>query len=182
MNALAVITAARIAGLSDESISKALSTASPALGRGAELVVSGVRFIDDAYNANPESVAAALEAFPEVVTSGRRIVILGDMLELGDQQGALHEALARPLREAHARTALDEVLLVGPVMASLADQLDMSGACPVTHWKSLDTAALTSIVGRLAVGDLVLIKASRGMRLEQIVDWTGNRESEATTA
>ncbi|MEE2906539.1 MAG: UDP-N-acetylmuramoyl-tripeptide--D-alanyl-D-alanine ligase [Planctomycetota bacterium] len=182
VNAVAVIAAARIAGLSDAAISHALETASPSRGRGAESVVGGVRFIDDAYNANPESVAAALEAFPELTTTGRRIVILGDMLELGDQQGVLHEAIARPLLESNARASIDEVLLVGPAMASLAAHSDMSGTCPVSYWKLLDDAALHSIAGRLAAGDLVLIKASRGMRLERIVEWVGNRESEAATA
>ncbi|MDG2424575.1 MAG: UDP-N-acetylmuramoyl-tripeptide--D-alanyl-D-alanine ligase [Phycisphaerales bacterium] len=182
INALAVIAAARDAGMEDQAISDALATSVPSKGRGAESTTGGIRFIDDAYNANPESVAAALDAFPEVESTGRRIVILGDMLELGAQEDHLHAALLEPILASHARMAIDEVILIGRAMESLAAQIQDTASLAVSHWNALDEPAMDSVVSRLASGDLVLIKASRGMRLEQIIRKTGGLESEATTA
>ncbi len=182
INALAVIATARIAGLGDDRISEALSSSLPSAGRGTELLRSGVRFVDDAYNANPDSVAASLAAFPEVPSDGRRIVILGDMLELGEEATDLHADLKGAIQASHDRRAIDHLFLVGQAMSSLANQVRDHGPCPVTAWERLDDAAIDHIVSAFHPGDLVLIKGSRGMRLERIIRKTGDLESEAATA
>jgi UDP-N-acetylmuramoyl-tripeptide--D-alanyl-D-alanine ligase len=142
----------------------ALSEFQPLAGRGQTLIVnaSGGAFtlIDESYNANPLSMAAgfrSLGARPLPVTGGRRIVVLTDMLELGDQSEALHKGLAGPIEAA----GLDLVHAAGPEMKRLYDDLPGSRQ---GLWR--ETAAELAAEAAMLVGpgDIVMVKGSNGSK------------------
>ena len=121
LNSLAVLTAASLAGADLALAALALNQLRAPVGRGARMTlkVSGgtALLIDESYNANPASMAAAIALLGQanIGPQGRRIAVLGDMLELGDQGEALHAALAGPIDTAH----IDLVYCSGPLMHSL---------------------------------------------------------------
>lgn len=99
-------------------------TPDPMRFSGVPLGDSGTMLYNDAYNSNPDAVKAALETFGELAAEApRRIVVLGDMLELGDGAGPLHAEVGDQLMELHGRTPVDVVVLVGPMMASCERRL-----------------------------------------------------------
>ncbi|MCH2152051.1 MAG: UDP-N-acetylmuramoyl-tripeptide--D-alanyl-D-alanine ligase [Phycisphaerales bacterium] len=180
VNALAVIAVARHLGLDDQAINQALATSTPSHSRGCEKIACGIRFIDDAYNANPDSVAASLASFPELSAAGRRVVMLGDMLELGLDSDRHHAELASSIDLAGNPESIDVLLLFGEAMSSL--HLQFKDADSVHYWPAIDDEVITEVAGLLQVDDLVLVKGSRGMRLERIIEYFQQRESEASTA
>ncbi|MGB3407891.1 MAG: cyanophycin synthetase, partial [Jannaschia sp.] len=149
----------------------ALATWSPPDGRGKRHAVTlhpdqaPVDLIDDAYNANPASVGAALDllAATEVPRRGRRIAILGDMKELGPTGPALHAALA----DLSATETLDTVHTVGPLMAFLHDALPpgLRGQ----HTRTADDMA-GHLRDMLRPGDTVLVKGSLSMKMAVLVE------------
>lgn len=144
----------------DDSIA-ALSAFEPLAGRGAETAVkiAGGAFtlIDESYNANPVSMGAAFRSLGARQASGRRIVALTDMLELGAEGPSFHSALAGPLEEA----SVDLIFCAGPLMKSLWDSLP-----PTRRGGYAETAAeLAPLVSAaLEPGDLVMVKGSNGSR------------------
>ena len=144
----------------------ALSGFSALKGRGErfELKIGGknIRLIDESYNANPASMAAALGNLGQV-TARRRIAVLGDMLELGPESASLHANLAGAVEDARA----DLVFLNGPSMAALWEKIPTSrrGAYGA---KSADIA--DALVGVLQDGDAVLVKGSFGSKMAVIVE------------
>src|SRR5690606_11796346 len=117
---LAAIGVARRFGISDEAIAAALSGFSSPEMRLQRLQIGPVSVLNDAYNANPESTAAALRTLSEVDVEGRRIAILGDMLELGEHAGSAHREIA----DAILRLGnIDRVVAVGHHMLAAAERL-----------------------------------------------------------
>jgi UDP-N-acetylmuramoyl-tripeptide--D-alanyl-D-alanine ligase len=179
LNGIGALAAARAAGADPAITANDLGRWQPPAGRGAREVilldpVEGLAFelIDDAYNANPLSMAAALEVLaacePEHgvgrIGAGRRIAILGDMLELGEgNETRLHAELA----ELPAMAAIDLVHCVGPRMAALHAALP-----PARRGQRVETAAeLARVAHRLVdAGDILLVKGSLGSRVSEIVD------------
>jgi UDP-N-acetylmuramoyl-tripeptide--D-alanyl-D-alanine ligase len=125
---------------------------------------NGLLVIDDSYNANPHSVARALETLVGLRGSGRAIAVLGDMFELGDTAEALHAEVGRGA----AAAGVDRLVAVGPLsrhMAAAARGAGLAQAHAVD-----DPAEAAKLVREHArAGDVVLVKASRGMRLERVV-------------
>jgi UDP-N-acetylmuramoyl-tripeptide--D-alanyl-D-alanine ligase len=179
MNALAVLAIIAELGL-DRAVAMAdLAGWSPPNGRGTrerlvlDMAADGmsIDLIDDAFNANPASMGAALDVLAASrpldgvgrVSRGRRVAVLGDMLELGEDEAALHAALA----DLPAMREVDEVHCVGPRMAALWDALPRArrGHCA-------DTAeALAARVHRIIdAGDVVLVKGSKGSRVSLVAD------------
>ncbi|WP_235503246.1 UDP-N-acetylmuramoyl-tripeptide--D-alanyl-D-alanine ligase [Aeromicrobium sp. Root495] len=118
----------------------------------------GVTIIDDSYNANPESVRAGLDALAAVAGS-RRVAVLGEMLELGEGSAAAHEEVG-----AHAAgLGLDRVVVVGDAARGIAE-----GAGEVATLVPDVAASVTDLRAWLRPGDVVLVKASRGARLERV--------------
>ncbi|MGZ8563099.1 MAG: glutamate ligase domain-containing protein, partial [Candidatus Limnocylindria bacterium] len=129
---------------------------------------SGATIVDDTYNASPVSVAAALDFLAETpVTAGRRrIAVLGDMLELGPDEERLHHRIGD-----HAARTADAIVTVGPRGAWIAEGARAGGATVVLEAGDPESAA--AILDRdLAPGpgDVVLLKASRGIELDRAVD------------
>ncbi len=128
----------------------------------------GVRVVNDAYNANPSSMAAVLEAFMRLPCDGRRVLVLGDMRELG----ALSESYHRELGRHVARLAPEALFAVGcDACGYLAEEAVRAGYPALGVRCCADAAeAAVAVKGYVAAGDSVLLKASRAVRLERILD------------
>src|SRR5579872_6098243 len=167
-NSLAVLAAAELVGADLALAALALAEFKPPSGRGGvieiELPGGAARVIDDSYNANPASVAASLALLGRtpVGPQGRRIAVLGDMLELGSRGGALH----RGLREPVLTNAIDLVFCCGPLMRALWQALPASRRGGYAE----NSAALEpQVLSAVRAGDAVMVKGSLGSRMAPIV-------------
>jgi UDP-N-acetylmuramoyl-tripeptide--D-alanyl-D-alanine ligase len=152
-----------------DSIADRAGRLAPARHRGEVLeLANGITVVDDSYNANPTATRNALELLAESADRSRRVAVLGEMLELGEHAAALHEAVGR----AAAGARLDLLIAVGGAAArALADGAIAAGmpAAHVLHFETSDQAA-DAASGLLHGGDLVLVKGSRGIRTDRVVD------------
>ncbi|MBP2236881.1 UDP-N-acetylmuramoyl-tripeptide--D-alanyl-D-alanine ligase [Sinorhizobium kostiense] len=168
-NALAVIAAAELAGANIDRVVASLATMQPEKGRGLRhrLRVSGgyLTLIDESYNANPASMQAAIALLrdAEPAPGGRRIAILGDMLEMGEHAAEVHAALAAPIVEA----GISDVWLAGPQMAHLRDALP--GEISVVYREAVGDL-IPYAVAAAAGGDVVMVKSSKGTGCAKIVE------------
>jgi len=168
-NALAVLGAAYLAGADLARVAPALAGITPERGRGKRTVLphpgGPILLIDESYNANPASMKAAIELLDATPTGedGRRIAVLGDMLELGEHSARLHAGLAEFLEH----SSVDMVLLAGAEMKALAEKLP--GKFRVEHRDDADElkAVVLDIVGP---GDAVMVKSSNGIGFSRIVE------------
>ena len=155
-NALAALASIHAAGLDEMALAKALDHVGIMTGRGVEQTAAGVIVIDDSFNGNPASMVAALGSLKaRPVKGGRRIAILGDMLELGADAPAYHEKLA------HDLPGIDGIYCVGPLMRHLYDLVPADRAL---GWHE-DPATLDpqKIAALLGSGDVVVVKGSKKM-------------------
>jgi len=130
--------------------------------RGEQLPLpGGGLLINDAYNANPVSMRAALAHLAAVATGRRRVAILGDMAELGSAAPAYHEEIGREA----ARHGVDALLAVGELARAYVD-----GGVPVTRWATDAEAAAAEATDFVQPGDVVLVKASRALGLERVAE------------
>ena len=172
INALAVLLAARSVGLDLDTAAASLSEVAPPQGRGArenlrldpERADSEILLIDESYNANPASMRAAIEILGAAKLSGqgRRIAVLGDMLELGPTGPDLHVELAGVLEQ----NRVDLLFGAGPLTRHLFDALPPHKA---GAW-AVDAASLEPLVAEaLRPGDVVMVKGSNGSRMHALV-------------
>ncbi len=170
VNAAAAVAVGRRLGLKDDEIAAGLLAVRGAEMRLERVEAGGVRLLNDAYNANPDSMRAALATFGELASgtgTGRRVVVLGDMLELGEAAPAMHAEIVDALA---AMPELDLVVLVGPLMQGAAERLRRHAAAGMlVRMDELDDRAAAGLAAMLRPGDLVLVKGSRRMRLERLV-------------
>jgi len=165
VNSLAVVAAVEALGCDAEQATKALAKVASAAGRGARalLRVTGgdVLLLDESYNANPASMRAALEGLAATDHGGRRVAVLGDMLELGVDAVRYHEDLK------DAAEGADLVLCCGPLMRHLYDVLapDKRGA-----WAPSSTDLIPHVLATLRPGDAVMVKGSLGSRMAPVVE------------
>lgn len=169
LNSLAVLAAASLAGADLARSALALSQMQPPAGRGVRLrlAVAGgeALLIDESYNANPASMRAAISvlASAPIGAQGRRIAILGDMLELGPTSAELHAALAESLRS----NGVDLVFCCGPLMRSLWEALPSN----LKGGYAESSAALESeVAASMRAGDALMIKGSLGSKMKLIVE------------
>ena len=168
LNSLAVLAAASLVGADLALAALALNNLKPASGRGARtlLTVPGgtVLLIDESYNANPASMRAAIALLgqAEVGNRGRRIAVLGDMLELGPTGAQLHGAIA----EAVEAAGIDLVFCSGPLMRALWEALPSR-----VRGGYAETAAglETTVLDAIRAGDAVMVKGSLGSKMGPIV-------------
>lgn len=168
MNSLAVLLAAHAMGCDLDAAARGLAAFAAPSGRGARirLPVAGGDYllIDEAYNANPASMRAALAALggAPVGPGGRRIAVLGDMLELGPDAARMHAELS----EAVAAARVDLVFSAGPLMNALHEALP-----PETRglWTPTSTGLENVLAGEIRAGDVVMIKGSNGSRMGPVV-------------
>lgn len=166
-NACAAATVCRVLGVADAAIVDGLARAQPAPMRLEQSEHAGVTFINDAYNANPESVLAALRVLERTPAAHRRrVVILGDMLEQGAHAPAQH----REVGVAAARLAPDLLVFVGAHSAAgYAAARENTEHRRVVHFPATDALAMRDIASLLRATDLVLLKGSRGVGLERVI-------------
>jgi UDP-N-acetylmuramoyl-tripeptide--D-alanyl-D-alanine ligase len=125
----------------------------------------GIMLLNDAYNANPNSMRAALETTAALNPRGRRIAVLGDMRELGKSSERYH----REIGEFASKCGLEMLGCVGTQAAIIAEAAERAGMPSATIARFPDAAtAMTEIPRWLHAGDLVLLKASRGIHLEMV--------------
>lgn len=161
-NAVAAAALARALKVDPAQIAAGLSGFSPPAMRGREFATpTGARVIDDTYNANPDSTLAAVTALMQTPTKGRRMAALGDMLELGEQAGQIHHKVGQQV----AKLGPDRLVCVGELSRHMA-----SGAAALSDVRTAATAQEASAsLNDLGPGDLVLVKGSRGMKMEELV-------------
>jgi UDP-N-acetylmuramoyl-tripeptide--D-alanyl-D-alanine ligase len=130
-------------------------------------VASGVTLINDAYNANPTSMRAAINALTDIETAGRRVAVLGDMAELGSLSELAHFRLGEQV----AVSGIDRLVTVGERARRIAEGARAAGMPPEAVLACLTTNEATSVLDdMLAPDDTVLVKASRSMNLERVVE------------
>jgi UDP-N-acetylmuramoyl-tripeptide--D-alanyl-D-alanine ligase len=167
-NSLGVLAAAALLGADLALAALALAELKAPAGRGERITLDmpggAVLLIDESYNANPTSMRAALALLGQAPMQGlgRRIAVLGDMLELGPEGAALHAALS----EAVLANAIDLVYCAGPLMKSLWDALPSERRGGYAE----NSAALEGdVLGAITAGDAVMVKGSLGSRMGRIV-------------
>lgn len=172
MNAAAVLCAAEPLGADPDLAAQALAAWSPSSGRGTRERIDldpaedrWIDLIDDAFNANPASVGAALDRLAAAAPQpkGRRIAVLGDMLELGPDSPRLHADLADHV----AIADIHVITTAGPAMQALHNALPQEKRGP--HFDTAEQAA-DAIAEVVQAGDIVLVKGSKSARTARVVD------------
>ena len=164
-NALAALAIGKRFRLSDEDIQRGLSAVVGPEMRLELTEVAGITLLNDAYNANPPSMKAALDTLKLLPAKGRRIAVLGDMRELGPTGDLLHAEVG----EFAATCSLHLLICVGESAKHIAQAAIQAGLTSDRVELYPDSAsAAAEIAGKLAAGDIVLVKASRSIGLERV--------------
>ena len=176
-NLLAALCAAHGLGLELARLLPAVSALRPAHSRMERIDLPGLTLFDDCYNANPQSLRAAVRVLAGLHGFGRRVLVMGDMLELGELSAELHHEIGREA----ARAGVDAIVLVGTlVRAAASGALEGGlGSEAVVHFATTEEAA-RGAAELVRTGDVVLVKGSRGMALERVVDALKFRRSVPT--
>jgi UDP-N-acetylmuramoyl-tripeptide--D-alanyl-D-alanine ligase len=151
-------------GIPLSRIKRALTSFRSFPGRMEVIKIKGITIINDSYNANPDSVTAGLKTLSEIRASGKRIAVLGDMFELGGESISAH----REVGEMVIECGIDYLFTIGEYMRN-AYEVALRKIRHAIHFsdKELLVFHLFEIIGR---GDVILVKGSRGMRMEEVVD------------
>ncbi len=172
-NALLAVAAGRVFGLSIEECASGLAAAPLTKARLQIKQIGGVNFLDDSYNANPDSMKAALRTLVELDTEGKRIAVLGEMRELGAESERGH----REVGATAASLAVDQLITIGDAAEAIAEGARAAGLSNVSLVPSTREAA--NLLGEIAApGDLVLIKGSRAAKTEEVIEQFRSRHSE----
>lgn len=166
-NALAAAAAASALGIEGDLIAQGLEAFRPLRGRMERVELpEGVLLLEDSYNANPLSVTAALTTLDESAPAGRRVAVLGDMLELGDTSAGLHRQIGLT-----ASRRADYLVLLGEMAEEVASGAFHGGMAAQRVRIVASHEEATSVLHQLLQpGDRVLVKGSRGMRMEKVAD------------
>jgi len=171
-NALLAVAAGRVFGLSLEDCAAGLVAAPLTKARLQIKEIHGVQFIDDSYNANPDSMKAALRTLVELDADGKRIAVLGEMRELGSESERGH----REVGETAAMFGIDQLITIGDMGELIARAARAGGLEKTTVVRSTSEAA--ELLGEIAEpGDLILVKGSRSARTEQVIEAFGLRHA-----
>jgi UDP-N-acetylmuramoyl-tripeptide--D-alanyl-D-alanine ligase len=163
-NALLACAAGITLGLSLDECAAGLRALNLSAGRLTQKTFGGIRFLDDTYNANPDSMSAALITLARMPAAGRRIAVLGGMGELGAESERGH----RSVGEVAGREKISCVITVGKPARWIADAAESAGVSEVLRTADAEEA-VCALRGIALPGDTVLVKASRSARLERIV-------------
>lgn len=178
-NAMAVLLAADALGANKNNVAQALSNFQLMGGRGAReklaLQHGSYTLIDESYNSNPASMNASIGMLGELNTKGRKLLVLGDMLELGEEGPGLHIALNAEIEAA----GIDRVFLCGPVMKHLWDALaDPKKA----KYAAASSELMAPLLAEITSGDVVMVKGSLGMAMSGIIDTLKNIHASVPSA
>ena len=175
-NALAAAAAGEFMGVPLDLIKSGLEAFSPQVGRmGIRMPGRDIRVVDDTYNANPSSMAAAIETLARMHGNRRTIAVLGDMLELGPQSAALHREIGRAVGDAR----IDRLYVAGSFATTVADGAMDRQMGTDRIFTGTKEAIIDRLNHQLQAGDLILVKGSRGMAMEQVIEaisrWADDR-------
>ena len=163
-NALLAVAAGLEFGLRLEECAEGLAAARLTGGRLTRRILRGVTMLDDTYNANPDSMDAALDTLGALPVAGRRIAVLGRMGELGEHAAAGYQRVGR-----NAARIVDALIAVGPETVPLSETARAAGLKEVHA--TVDTAEAAGVLRQLAhEGDIVLVKGSRAARMERVIE------------
>jgi UDP-N-acetylmuramoyl-tripeptide--D-alanyl-D-alanine ligase len=165
VNALFAVAVGAELGLTREEILHGLAGAKPAKMRLQTWIWNGICVLDDAYNANADSMAAALDTLRRMPCAGRRVAVLGDMGELGAHSQAGHEEVGRRAAE----SGVEQLFAVGKMAGVMAQAARTAGLKNVGEFSDPMTA-VESVKQFLKAGDVMLLKASRATRLERLAE------------
>jgi UDP-N-acetylmuramoyl-tripeptide--D-alanyl-D-alanine ligase len=171
-NAMLAVAAGRAFGLSLEECALGLASTPLTKARLQIKEINGIQFIDDSYNANPDSMKAALRTLIELDADGRRIAVLGEMGELGAESESGH----REVGECAAELNVDELIAVGATAAAIARAAEKAGLEKSVAVDSPEEAA-ELLAESASPGDLILIKGSRSARMERVLEAFAKRPS-----
>ena len=167
LNATAAAAACSALGSAPDEISEGIAGARIQAGRGVAYDIGGVLLVDDSYNSNPASLRVAVEAFMEMEVERVRWLVLGDMLELGEQSLELHRESGKMCGKA----GVDGLLTIGEYTVELnrtaAEQRKAPGK--ISHFIDMETL-VSHLHENLDEGDAVLVKGSRGMGMERVIE------------
>jgi UDP-N-acetylmuramoyl-tripeptide--D-alanyl-D-alanine ligase len=165
-NALAAAAVGAALNLSGSMIAQGLGRFRPAAMRSQVVIHHGVHIINDCYNANPASMKAALELLAQWSPARERIAVLGDMLELGSETDRMHREVGRFLAEQE----LSRLIVCGTLGRHIAEGARQGGMAASQIDEVVDASAAADQLKRIVrQGDVVLVKASRGVKMEQVV-------------
>ena len=173
VNALLAIGSGEEHGLGRAEIQRGLAECQPPKMRLQFWEANGVRVLDDCYNANADSMIAALETLCDLPLQGRRVAVLGDMAELGAHTEAAHAEVGRRAAE----LKIGQLFTVGKAAAGMAQAARAAGLTRVIEFDEVE-AAVRAVKNFLKTGDVVLLKASRSSRLERIAETLRSEKSQ----
>ncbi len=173
-NALLAMAVGSILGLGREELSRGLEGCPQPARRMQVIERDGVRILDDCYNANPDSMLAALETLGSLPCEGRRLALLGDMAEVGVESDRLHGEVGRCAGE----FGVDLLWVTGRMANWTADAAREAGVGQVEIVECVEAVA-ERVVESVLPGDILLVKASRSARLERVIDALCNRVTAA---
>lgn len=162
-NALAGFAVGVQAGIAPEQITQAMGLYQNAGMRQKLSEHDGIKIIADCYNASPDSMRAAFDVISRTPCRGKRVAVLGDMLELGNQSAQLHRETGRLI----SQSSIDVVVCVGTDAKHIAEEVEKSAAQAVYFQSKQQTVQY--LKQHLQPGDAVIFKASRGVQLEQVI-------------
>lgn len=169
-NALAAIWIGRHFGMSQEDIQKALDQFEPSKMRMEIVKLEDIKVINDAYNASPDSMRAALGVLNSF-TAGRRIAVLGNIYEMGDFAEEGHRAVG----SCFASTGVEVLITVGEMAKWIAEEAIDKKTRKELHILNNNQEAISTLNKILQPGDTILVKGSRGMKMEEIVKYLQER-------
>ena len=165
VNALFAIAIGMELGLGRAAVARGLAECRPSKMRLELGEFNGVRLLDDAYNANADSMAVALQTLRDFPCKGRRVAVLGDMAELGAHSESAHEEVGRRVAE----LGVGQLFAVGKMAPVMARAARDAGLNRVFEFADVETAA-AAVKSFVKAGDVVLLKASRATRIERIAE------------
>ncbi|QGQ95775.1 UDP-N-acetylmuramoyl-tripeptide--D-alanyl-D-alanine ligase [Paenibacillus psychroresistens] len=167
INALSAIAVAKYMGVSDADLVKGLRSLEMTSMRIERVIAANKALIlNDAYNASPTSMRAAIRLLEEMKGYTRKFVVLGDMLELGTEEIAFHEGIGHELQPQH----IDFIFTYGTLAQYIAEAARTRFSAKQVHWFTDKAEMIRQLQGKVSEGDLVLVKGSRGMKLEEVVN------------
>ncbi len=175
-NALAAATLGDILGVGLEGIAAGLETFQIYPGRGRLIrLAEGVSILDDSYNANPDSLRATLLTFAEMKEGNRGILVMGDMLEIGASSAEVHEQAGKSI----GAMGFEHLFFLGEMAKKLTEGALSSGMGETkVHFCQTHEEVLKGLEKVIERGDWILVKGSRGMHMERIIDGLQNRPGE----
>lgn len=166
VNALAAVAVCKYMGVQDADIAEGFRNLKPTGMRIERITTpSGITILNDAYNASPTSMKAAIELLQELPGYNRKLAVLGDMLELGPEEVRFHQEIG----QLAAASGIDRLFAYGPLakylVAEAAKWMSPGKAC----WFDNKDQLIDALLAEVKQGDIVLVKGSRSMRLEEVV-------------